>query len=324
MILVTGASGFLGTELLKQLINENENVRALKRSNSVLRMSDELKNKIEWVDGDVTDVQSVEDAMQGCSKVYHCAAIVSFNPKAAAHMMQVNVNGTANVVNTALHLGIEKLLYVSSIASLGRSLGNDHLTEESKWEESKLNSKYALSKYGGEMEVWRGIAEGLNAVIINPSVIIGAGKWDEGTAKFFNDAWKGIPFYTKGVTGFVGVKDVAAVMIHLMESDIVNERFIVNAENMVYQDFFNQVCDGLGKPHPKIHMPAWMGELAWRAEWLRSKLTGKPPMAQKENVRVALTKFYYSSEKLKQKIGFEFTPMKKVIAETCEEFLKSV
>lgn len=324
MILVTGATGFLGTELCRQLVKQGFSVRATKRSNSVIRLTDEEKNKIEWVDADVNDVFAIEDAMRGCNKVYHCAAVVSFNPKAAAHMKYVNVKGTANVVNAALLNGVKKLLHVSSIASLGRSLGNDHLTEESRWEESKLNSRYSITKYESEMEVQRGIAEGLNAVIINPSVIIGTGNWQEGTAKFFADAWRGIPFYTKGVTGFVGVKDVAAVMIQLMESNISNQRFIVNAENITYQDFFNAVCDVLGKPHPRIHMPAWMGELAWRAEWLRSKITGTKPMAQKENVRVALTKFYYSSQKLIDATGYKFTPMKEVIEETGKEFLKQL
>src|SRR6185295_8650851 len=178
LILVTGGTGFLGMQLLRELVKRGEKVRAIKRSGSTSFLEEEFTRQIEWVEGDVLHIPALEEAMSDCEKVYHCAAVVSFLPKDHERIMKVNVEGTANVVNVALEKKIKKLVHVSSVAAIGSSRNDEVVNESTEWESG--NSNYALSKFLGEREVWRGIAEGLNAVIVNPSLIIGAGNWNEG------------------------------------------------------------------------------------------------------------------------------------------------
>jgi dihydroflavonol-4-reductase len=200
MIFVTGGTGFLGTHLLRELVARGEKVRALRRSISKFFAGEKFVNEIEWVEGDVLDVSALEEAAAGCEKIYHCAAVVSFLPRDRERIMKVTVKGTANVVNVALQQQIKKLVHVSSVAAIGRGRNHEAVNEATAWEESRLNSSYSIGKYLAEREVWRGIAEGLNAVIVNPSFILGAGNWKEGTPQFFYNAWKGLKIYTGGGT----------------------------------------------------------------------------------------------------------------------------
>jgi dihydroflavonol-4-reductase len=333
MILVTGGTGLVGSHLLFRLCSSGKKVRALKRESSSLNLlkktfsyystePDTLLSKIEWVNGDVTDIYSLYEAMEGIEQVYHTAAIVSFHASESNEMMKVNIDGTANIVNACLYIGVKKLCHVSSIATLGRA-DNDGLTdEETHWKSSKMNSSYSISKYGAEREVWRGITEGLPAVIVNPSVIIGPGNWNSGSCQMFQQSWNGLKFYTEGVNGYVDVKDVAKAMIMLMESDIINSRFIVSSENLNYQTFFSMVAERLGKKKPSIKATAFLSQLAWRAEKLKSLATNKKPLITKETARTAFQKFYYSNEKIKKTLGFEFVPMNTSIKQTCDFFLK--
>ena len=320
MILVTGGTGLVGTYLLNELTRKGRKVRALlrpsKKQYDVQKLFDCLppddnnrNGNIEWVEGDVIDAFSLQQAMEGVHYVYHCAALISFDPQNLKEMLAINVEGTANVVNACLENGVKKLCYVSSIASLGQAEKGEMIDENAKWKTSKLNSGYAISKYGGVREVWRGIEEGLEAVIVNPSVIIGAGCHRKATNQLFHGIRNFLPFYMPGINGYVDVRDVVKAMVLLMESNIKGERFVLNSENLPLKDFFAKAADILGKPHPHIAInPKILSTIAWLDEW-RSRLSGTKPLLTRENVRAAMAKSLYSSEKFQANFDYAFIPI---------------
>lgn len=316
-IFVTGGTGFLGSYLLRYLIHKGyTDIRALKRSTSSMALLGDVAHLIEWIEGDILDVVSLQESMQEVQQVYHCAAIVSYESGQADLMHEVNVAGTANVVNLALEMQVEKLVHVSSIAALGRSGKSKLLDESAKWEQSKFNTQYAISKHRAEMEVWRGIAEGLNAAIVNPSVILGSGYWQEGTCRIFMNGWNNFPFYPRGGTGFVDVRDVAKATIELMEQPITNERFIINGENLSYHDVMTRIALTLGKKTPSIRVNSLIQETAWRAAWLYSKWSGKRPFITKETARQSARTHYYDNAKSRTQLGIDYTPIQQTIEET--------
>lgn len=320
MILVTGGTGLVGSYLLYELTRKGHKVRALLRPGKkpydtrklfkcLASENENFIERVEWVEGDVLDLFSLHQAMQGVEYVYHCAALVSFNPQQLKEMLAVNIEGTSNVVNACLENGIKKLCHVSSIASLGQADKGEMINENAKWKTSRLNSGYAISKYGGEREVWRGIEEGLNAVIVNPSVIIGAGCHPRATNQLFHSIKSFIPFYSEGVNGYVDVRDVVGAMVLLMESSISGERFVLNAENLTLKEFFSKVADILGKPHPHIALNgSLMTTIAWMEE-MRARLSRSRPLLTRENVRAAMSKSYYSADKFKTAFGYSFIPV---------------
>lgn len=315
-IFMTGATGFVGAYLLRQLVDRGYQVRALHRRTSRTDLVIGVQQQVEWVEGDIMNLSLLEDEMQGMDEVYHAAALVSFDPRDKDKMFRINGTGTANVVNAALHTGVGKLLHVSSIAALGRKPFRTDIDESIQWENNKLNSGYAISKFKGENEVWRGIEEGLNAVIVNPSVVLGGGFWSKGTSKFFPRVWKGQRFYPKGATGFVDVRDVARAAIELMESDQVNERFILNSVNWSYQELLNKIADALDKKRPTQKASNFIMGLAWRWEALRCRILGKKPLLTKETARTSSSTFRYRNDKIKESIGYTFYPVSKTIEET--------
>jgi dihydroflavonol-4-reductase len=322
MILVTGGTGFLGRHLLRKLVDVGEPVRALYRTKIPYQLED-IQHKIEWVVGDILDVCTLEDVMEGVDKVYHCAAVVSFHPDTRAEMMKINVEGTANVVNMAMDAGVKKLVYVSSVASLGRARAGAVIAEDNEWQDSKNNSQYAVSKYLGEMEVWRANAEGLATAIVNPSIILGSSFGEDSSGMLLKNAWKEFPFYTDGITGFVYVQDVVDVMIRLMESDIKGQRFILSAENYGYRELFTDMAKHLGKKPPHIAVKPWLAEIVWRVENFKAKLTGKKALLTKETARTAQMKVYYNNSKVQSVLpGFTFTPLKDVIVRMCRAYLE--
>jgi len=324
-IFVTGGTGFLGSYLLRYLVQQGyTNIRAMKRATSSMDLVKDVQDKIEWVEGDLLDVTWLEDVMQDMDLIYHCAAMVSFNAKDLDKMMQVNVEGTANMVNIALHVGVERFLHVSSIAALGRIKNNSQVDEETKWQRNKYNTNYSISKYLSEQEVWRSIYEGLPAIIINPSTILGSGFWSKGTGQLFNQVMQGLKFYPQGTTGFVDVRDVARLMIQMMESDILNERLLANGENLSYKSLFNEIAQALNKKAPSIEVNPFIRESAWRVSWLASKITRKQPVITKETARLSSNSFYYQNDKSKEIFGFNYTPIHQTIQETARQMLESL
>jgi dihydroflavonol-4-reductase len=336
MILVTGGTGLVGTHLLYDLTRSGNKVRALKRTNSNLANvkkvfsyytadADSLLSNIEWVDADMLDIYSVLEVMNDVSEVYHCAAMVSFEKKHEAEMMKINVEGTANMVNAALEKNIRKFCHVSSIASLGRAENGGLTSEETFWKSSPDNSNYSISKYAAEREVWRASEEGLNVVIVNPSLIIGGGNWTQSSSNMFSKAYKGIKFYSSGTNGFVDVRDVSAVMIRLMKSEIINQRFLLNAENASFRYYFDLIHDGFGKAKPAIKAGSFLSGFAWRAESIRSLFTGAPPLITQETSRSAHRKSSFANEKvLKVFPDFKFISLADSVKDTCALYLKDV
>jgi len=334
MILVTGGTGLVGTHLLYDLTRSGKPVRALKRVNSDITNvkkvfsyytsnPEPLLKLIEWQDADLLDIYSVTEAMEGVSEVYHCAAMVSFDSKAHTEMMKINVDGTANMVNAALEKGIRKFCHVSSIASLGRAEHGALTTEETSWKSSPENSIYSISKYGAEREVWRASEEGLNVVIVNPSLIIGAGNWDKSSSNMFSKGYKGIKFYTDGANGFVDVRDVSALMIRLMNSEISNQRFLLNSENATFRTYFDLMHTAFGRPKTSIKAGKFLSGFAWRADKFRSMISGSIPLITKETAQSAHKINRFSNQKILSAFpDHTFIPLEKSVKETCELFLK--
>ena len=275
---------------------------------------------VEWVKADILDIVALEEAMQGVNQVYHCAAIVSFNPKQKHALHKTNIEGTANVVNACLNANISKLLFVSSVAALGRIREDKPIDESMNWTEETSNSEYGKSKFLAEMEVWRGIGEGLNAVIVNPTIILGSADWDKGSAKIFKTVYNEFPWYTEGTTGFVDVVDVANAMIQLMKSDIEAQRFILSAETTSYKNLFYKIAAAFNKKPPHKKVTPFIAAIVWRLEALKGKLTGTEPLLTKETAKTAQAKVSFDNTKLKKHLpNFSYTPLQNSIERICAE-----
>ncbi len=323
MQLVTGASGFIGRHLVRYLSGKGYAVRAV--YNSTLP-GPELTSLpgVEWVRADLLDVYDVEAILQDITDVYHCAAIVSFNPAEKARILHFNKESTANIVNESLEQDIRKLVYVSSVAALGRSKTDKPINEDEEWEESKFNSVYAESKHEAELEVWRGMGEGLNAAIVNPGIILGEGDWDKGSAKLITLAYKEFPFYTQGINAWVDVSDVVRIMHLIMTSEIEAERFVVSAGNFAYRDIFTMMAKALNKKPPHIKTNNLMTGLIWRWNLLKHWVTGQEVTITRETAATAQRKTLYDNGKLLRFLPeFTYTPMRDTIQRMASAYLKT-
>lgn len=332
MIFVTGGTGLIGSHLLFDLVQKGEKVRALKRKKSnteevkkifsyYSENAAELFSKIEWVEGDLLDIFSLEEAMNDISHVYHCGAFVSLNPQFKKKIIGENIRGTANIVNVALEKKIKKFCHVSSVASLGFEKNGKEISEETQWNGKADFSSYAVSKFYSENEVWRASQEGLNMIIANPAVVIGPGNWYRSNGVIFKQANAGFRWYSGGGIAYVDVRDVTKAMIALMESEIKNERFIICAENLPYKNFLTLVNSSLKKPLPNKKAGKFALALAWRADKLKSIFTGSSHALTREVARYSLLKLSYSNKKIKNKLGINFIPVSQSISETAKHFL---
>jgi nucleoside-diphosphate-sugar epimerase len=318
MIFVTGGAGLVGSALLKQLLKGNEPIRALYRNSMPVTLSKEEQDKIEWIQGDVLDTSLLTEVLRECSHVYHSAAVVSFHPGRREQMYKINIEGTANMVNACLEHKVQKLVHVSSVAALGRNRKKERLNESTEWSEETNNSHYGKTKYLSELEVWRGISEGLNAVMVNPSIILGEGSWENGSSAIFKKCWNEFPWFTEGSTGFVDVQDVAAAMIELMHSTHTGERYILCNEHAGYRDLFSRIALAFHKQPPSRKAPEWLMELLWRWEAIKSKLSKQEPLLTQETVNTANASTLFDNSKIKEHLpGFTFTPLDDTIERTC-------
>ena len=324
MILVSGGSGLVGAHLLLQLCELGERPRALYRSleslsnvkqlfSSHSNSGNQYFKQIEWVKGDLLDVPSLEEAFKGVSQVYHCAALISFNPRDYHSLYKTNVIGTANMVNAALFFGASKFCYISSIASLGKETPGKEITEETSWNIDQPNV-YAQSKYLAELEVWRAAQEGLPTVIINPGVILGPGIWQQGSGKLFAFAKKGKSFYFPGGSGFVAVKDVTKLMHLAMKSPLKNERFICVAENISYQKLFKYMAQGFGHKEAQYSLPFWLLAVLWRLDFLKYSLLGGGRKITKQTVEGLRQRDYYNHDKSKKQLEMTYNNIASVVA----------
>ncbi|HEX7905810.1 MAG TPA: NAD-dependent epimerase/dehydratase family protein [Chitinophagaceae bacterium] len=330
-LLVTGGTGFLGSYIIKALVEKGYAVRALRRSTTLpFWIAPDILNNtatgsVEWVEGDILDVVSLDEAMEGVDAVIHSAAVVSFAGKDRNMMYQVNVEGTANVVNMALEKKVRRLIHISSVAALGRTAGGGHVNEEKKWEESKVNTHYAKSKYKAELEVWRGMAEGLSAVILNPSTILGYGDWNNSSCAIFKNVYEEFKWYSPGINGFVDVEDVARVVVLMLENEISEQRFTVNAESWPFKKLMDTIAENFGKRKPARQTTNFLIAVAWRMEKFKSFFTGSRPLLTKESARVAHSKTYFDNDKLLNALpGFSFTPLEETIANACKKYAGTV
>ncbi|MEO8412015.1 MAG: NAD-dependent epimerase/dehydratase family protein [Ginsengibacter sp.] len=313
-ILVTGAAGLVGEELVKQLLDAGYHVNAMYHT-SLLTIT---HPRLIIQQCDILDTTSLEEVMKGITHVYHCAAIVSYEPKDKYRLLKINIEGTENVVNACLNAHVQKLVHVSSVAALGRLRTGETVTEQMNWTEETSNSIYGKSKYLGELEVWRGIGEGLEAVIVNPSIILGGSNWDSGSSALFKSAYSEFKWYSEGISGFVDVRDVARAMILLMNSNITGERFIVNAENLSYKEIFYLMAECFGKYPPPKKVTPFMGEIVWRLEVIKSAFTGKKHLLTKETARTAQATIKFNNGKILHALpGFHFTRVRKSVMDTC-------
>jgi dihydroflavonol-4-reductase len=321
MILVTGGTGLLGTHLILHLHSIGLRPRALYRAH----IPDVIKDKAEWVKGDVLDVIALEEAMQGVKQVYHVAGYVSFNPKHKAGMYKINIEGTANVVNACLEAEVDKLVHVSSVAALGRIRVDGPINESMNWTEETSNSEYGRTKFLAEMEVWRGIGEGLNAVMVNPVIIIGEhGDWTKGSMNIFRNIYNGFKWFTTGSTGFVDADDVAKAMVLLMESPATAERFVISAENLPYKNMFDMIADAFGVKRPYTKVTPLISAIVWRIEKIKSMLTGKDPLITRETAKTGMTLATFDNSKfLKMFPAFSYKPMSLSVKRICESLKKS-
>jgi dihydroflavonol-4-reductase len=325
-ILVTGGTGFVGSYIIKELVERGYQVKALWRSQKLpFYIPLSILDKVEWIQGDILDIPALEEAMENVGAVIHAAAIVSFDKKDRSLMYKTNVEGTTNVVNAAIEKKIKRLLYVSSVAALGRTAGGTQVDEEKKWTESKINTHYAISKMKAEIEVWRGIAEGLDAVIINPSTVLGFGDWHTSSCKIFKTYHDGFAWYTNGINGFVAVEDVAKAAVSLLESSISGERYIVNGDNWPFQKLFTAIAEGFGKKPPHRLATPFLGQVAWRVEKLKSFFIRNKPLLTKESARVGQSKTYFDNAKLLKTLpGFSFTTLDECIGNACKKYLGTI
>lgn len=330
MIFVTGGTGLIGAHLLYKLVSAEKKVKALKRSTSnmqqVLRIfsyytdnPEQLFKRIEWVEGDILDYFDMEDHLSGVEEVYHCAAIISFRKSQRNQMIRNNTQGTANVVNAALKNGVKKFCHISSIAALGSTRDGSEINEETNWVPSKGESGYSHSKFFSEMEVWRGIAEGLQAVIVNPSIVLGPGDRYSGSTQLFQTVANGLLFYTHGVMGYVDVADVVKAMILLMDDknfdNCKNQRFLLNAENMSYKEIFFAIADAMGKPRPRYFASKFILEIAWRAVTLYALFSKNAPELSRETAKSAREIKKFDGSKISRLTGFTYKPMADSIRE---------
>lgn len=334
MYLITGASGIVGSHLMMNLLKKGLPIRAIYRSDAAIEKAKSnfklygndtlnLFDKIEWVPGDVTDILSLEDALMDIDYVFHCAATVSFKKSDFDLMQKVNVEGTANLVNCCLKSDVKKLCHVSSTAAIGNSDKEKFITEKLPWKKGEFTSNYSITKYQAEMEVWRGSEEGLDVVIVNPSIIIGAGDWSTSSAELFNKVWTGLKFYTLGKTAFVDVRDVAKAMDELLHSSIKNEKFLLCSENWTYQKLFDNIAKVLGKNKPTIKVRPWLLGIIWRFEAVRSFLFNGSPIVTKETAHSSMSTKEYSADKIKEALSFEFIGIEDAINQTGALFLRS-
>lgn len=324
----------VGAHLLYKLVSNGETVRAIYRTKRKLQNTkavfatytenyQSLFDQIDWVEGDILDIPSLDLALKGITHVYHCAAFVCFEPDKYQLLRRTNIEGTANIVNLCISNGVKKLCYASSIATIGSPLQNEEITEKIVWNPEEAHNVYAITKYGAEMEVWRGTQEGLNAVVVNPGVILGPGIWRYGSGSLFKKVFKGLKYYPSGSIGLVSVRDVTSVMVALLKSDIQNERFILVSENWSYKDFFQTIAKMLNVKPPNKLAGKGLLNLAWRLDWLKHMLTGKRRVLTKHIANSISTTKVYSSAKVKTSLDIEFEPLEHCITWISEHYLKS-
>lgn len=323
MILVTGANGFLGSYICKKLLEEKELFIAMVRSSSDMSMLNDIKDEIRIHHGDVLDPDSITSIIEEIDTIIHCAAVVSYHTDDRKRMNEVNITGTKYMIDLAMGHNIKYFIHISSVAALGRNQPSGTISEDNKWQHSKWNTSYGESKYLAELEVWRGIMEGLDAVILNPSVILGPGDWSRSSAKLFKYVWDEKKFYTEGLLNYVDVRDVADIVFAILKKKIVGQRYILNAGGISYKSFFDQVAEKSGKRAPAIRATPLLIKVAMIWESIKSLFTGQKPMITSETAKISDNKIYFDNSKIRKELNYTFVPLSQTIDWTCDIYKKN-
>lgn len=332
LVLLTGATGLVGGHMLVHLLQAGKKVRCLIRTSSSLEQLkricsfyqqpfDTTKKSVEWVIGDTLDFIGLCDLMDNVEEVYHCAAMVSFNSKNRAELFQTNVQGTSNIVDAALKAGLKKICFISSIAALGSTPDQSPIQEDTPRKNDDRTSAYSESKFRSELEVWRAVSEGLNAVIVNPGIILGPGDPDKGSLLLFNTGRKGMPFYTNATTGYVDVRDVCKISVELMEKGISKKRFILVSENAHNGTVFGLIAKEFGKEPPRMLAGKVLLKMGVLFSTLTGWITGKTPQLTNDTIRSAQNPQSYSNERVRKALDYTFIPLSETI-HTIADFLK--
>lgn len=326
-VFITGATGFIGSHIARRYLADGYSVTVLFRPTSGYGLLANVADQLTWHEGDVLDIPSLEAVIQPGMDVIHAAAIVSFVPKDRNRMERINVEGTANIVNVCLKAGIRKLGYVSSVAAIGRPSAKGGKTgqpvlinEELKWEESPNNSTYAKTKYWAELEVWRGVAEGLNAVMVNPSIVLGVGDWSRSSLQLIKYVQDERPFYPSGLVNYVDVLDVTDALVGLMQSDVRSRRFILNGGTIPYRSLLEQLATVLGKRPPTLSIPPAMSRLLWPLEAVRAWLMDKAPLITKETARSASSLYQYDGRSIEEVLDFQYRALSETLKRVADAF----
>jgi dihydroflavonol-4-reductase len=310
MTLVTGATGFVGSVLVRQLVEAGEPVRVLRRPTSRLDLLGDAAHHVEHAEGDVTDAGSVRAATRGVRRVYHVAAVVAFGPRVRRRLQDVNVRGTAHVVDAAREAGVERLVHTSSIAALGRpAVPGGVIDEATAWVPSRQNTAYAASKRASELEVLRGVAEGLDAVTVNPALVFGPGRPGEGTMRLVERVAAGrVVVAPPGGTAVVDVEDVALGLRAAMAVGETGGRYVLAAENLPWTTVLGTLAEALGVAPPRWTLGPralrWAGAVAEAA----ALLTGADPALTRATARTASVTYRYANRKAVEDLGLSFRP----------------
>jgi dihydroflavonol-4-reductase len=334
-VFITGATGLLGSYLALELLQQNHHVKALYRHE---KSKEQVKaifsyytsnaaaffDKIEWIKGDLNETFVLEDALKDATDVYHCAGLVSFNKKDREQLYAINAKGTANIVNACLENGKVNLCYVSSIAAINNADYKAALNETIFWKTKGNESDYAKSKYSGEREVWRGIEEGLNAVIVNPGVILASGFWHQSSGKIFSLCYKGQSFYTMGKAAYIDVIDAARIMLQLMQQQKFSERYILIEGNYEYKFVLDTIHSLFNKKQPSIKAERGMLQLAQWGSKLKHLFSPNSEVVTKEIAQALLSTQLYDNTKVKTQLNYTFTPFGSTLQRICKNYLQDV
>lgn len=323
-IFITGATGFIGSYILRKLITEGyENIFCLKRLQSDFQLASDVAAKVHWVEGDILDIPCLESHLIGMDVVIHAAAIVTFHTKNKKMLIETAMTGTANLVNVAMHCGVKKFIHISSIAAIGRRKKKEDIDEKLMFSHSEFDTTYGLSKFLAEQEVWRAHAEGLYTTILSPSMVLGAGNWENSSVQIFKKVYKGIKYFPGGVNGWVDVRDVAESVSLSIKGDFNGEKFIISADNISYQNMFAMIAEQLKVKPPILKFNYLLSGLIWRLEAVRSHLLGSKPVITKETIVSTAVESYYDNKKSVRLLGLKYRDLQSTIKDSCESFLNS-
>lgn len=323
MIFLTGASGLVGNFICRKLIQEGQQVRALKRASSDLSGLQDVAAQVEWVEGDLLDILSLQEAMEGCQAVIHCAGMVSYHKKDARQLFQVNAEGTTNMVNAALRQKVKRFVHMSSVAAIGRSARLHKIDENFDWADADEHTAYGQSKQQAEIEVFRAGVEGMEVVVLNPALVLGPGPWDQSSMQVFKYVYDESPFYTEGFMNYIDARDLANITFAALQGELKSgERYIVSAGALSYKQFFDLAAAAMEKKAPSIRVNSYLLKTAYYVESLRAWLSGKTPLITKETLKLARQRLIFANSKIQQSLDYQFIPLRETVQWTCKQLIK--